>query len=326
MISKLKFIFFLILGLLILNWVYKFFAGPESINLILENKFKLFFLVFAHIPTLYFDSLAWVVFMTKKKLSLANAFIITWIAQTSGKFFPTGNITGEFVRIYLAKKSGQETSEASSTVLADLFIATLTLFTIGLLSFFYILSINSSKILNDNYLYFIFSLFIIFLACLLFFIVMRKRLISNIITKLLVKFSFKFKKNNIDGLKRLDLILYRLSFEKKIIMKAFIFRILGWIAGAFEIYVFLLIIGIEATLIDVILIESVTSIIKSLAFFIPAGLGVQEFAFVLIGEFVGFSGVISFSIAIGRRLREIMVGLPALLTWYLLYTVRSKNL
>ena len=75
----------------------------------------------------------------------------------------------------------------------------------------------------------------------------------------------------------------------------------------------------EATLLDVILIESVTSVIKSLAFFIPAGLGVQEFAFVFIGEFVGFSGIISFSIAMGRRLREILVGLPALLAWYLIF-------
>ena len=88
MISKLKFIFFLILGLLILNWVYKFFAGPESINLILENKFKLFFLVFAHIPTFYFDSLTWVVFMTKKKTVFSECFYYHMDCPNFWKIFP----------------------------------------------------------------------------------------------------------------------------------------------------------------------------------------------------------------------------------------------
>ena len=62
----------------------------------------------AHLPTLFFDSVAWLAFMTKRRLSLINTFMITWIAQTSGKFFPTGNITGEFVRVYLAKKVDKE--------------------------------------------------------------------------------------------------------------------------------------------------------------------------------------------------------------------------
>ena len=56
--------------------------------------------------------------------------------QTSGKFFPTGNVTGEFVRIYLGIKKGLSPHEASSTVFADLILATFSLFIIGLFSFF----------------------------------------------------------------------------------------------------------------------------------------------------------------------------------------------
>ncbi len=317
MISKLRFLFFLILGLFVFNWVYKFFGGSESINLILEHKFKLIFLAIAHIPTLFFDSLAWIVFMTKKKLSLMNAFVITWIAQTSGKFFPTGNITGEFVRVYLANKSGLGTVNASSTVLADLIIATFSLFMIGLLSFFYIYLTNSNQIFSNDNFYFLISLLVILIACFIFFIIIRKRFISYLIINFPLKFNSKLKTNKMTSLFRLDYSLYKLSFEKTKILKALFLRLMGWMAGAFEIYIFLYIIGIEASLIDVILIESVTSIIKSIAFFIPAGLGVQEFAFVLIGQFVGYSDFISFSIAIGRRLREILVGLPALLVWYL---------
>ena len=62
--KKFKFLIFLILGIFIFHWVYNFFAGPESIKLILDAKYKIFYLIIAHFPTLYFDSLAWVVLMT----------------------------------------------------------------------------------------------------------------------------------------------------------------------------------------------------------------------------------------------------------------------
>ena len=59
--------------------------------------------------------------------------------------------------------------------------------------------------------------------------------------------------------------------------------------------------------------------VRSVAFFIPAGLGIQELTFIIIGEYVGYSGIVSFSMAIGRRLREILVGLPAIIVWYFSY-------
>ena len=148
--AKIKFLIFLILGFFIFHWVYKFFAGPESIQLIMNAKYKIFYLVIAHIPTLYFDSLAWLILMVRNKLSTKTAFIITWISQTSGKFIPSGNITGEFVRFYLARRSGQKFSEASSTVLMDLFIATFSLFIIGLAALIFIVfSIKSNLIFNQ---------------------------------------------------------------------------------------------------------------------------------------------------------------------------------
>ena len=318
--KKYSFFFFLIIGIFVFQWVYKFFAGPDSINIILENKYKLLFLIVAHIPTLYFDSLAWIVLMYRNKLSIYSAFTITWIAQTSSKFLPTGNITGEFVRFFLAKKSGQKFSEASSTVLVDLFIATFSLFLVGLLSFTLLVNIRKELVFDSNLLYLLLAMILIFIGSSLFFLIIRNRLLSKFIKILPV--SKYFKTPRIYSIFRLDISLYKLSFEKKRLFQAIIFRVIGWIAGAIEIYVFLWIIGVDANLIDVILIESVTAIIRSVAFFIPAGLGVQEFAFVMIGGFVGYSGVISFAIAIGRRLREIMVGIPAIIVFLIFYRKR----
>ena len=322
--KKVRFFIFLVIGLFIFQWVYNFFSGEESVKLILDNKFQLFFLVIAHIPTIYFDSYAWLVLMTKNRLSYSSAFLITWISQTSGKIFPTGNIAGELIRVYLAKKSGQTFSYASTTVLVDLFIATISLLIFGMLSFILILFKDSNLILNNGFSYFILSMLLISLATSLFVVIIRKRVLYASLKKFPFNNFLRLDRRKITSILRLDYSLFRLSQEKRVLLQSLILRLFGWLAGAIEIYVFLLIIDVEANFIDVIIIESITAIIRSIAFFIPAGLGVQELAFVMVGEILGFSYVTSFSIALGRRLREIMVGIPAILYWYL--SLRKKFL
>jgi len=322
--KKFKFFIFLIFGIFIFHWVYKFFAGPESIKLILNAKYKIFYLIIAHIPTLFFDTLAWAILMVKNKLSIKTTFVITWISQTSGKFIPSGNITGEFVRFYLARRSGQKFSDASSSVLMDLFIATFSLFIIGLLALIFIVFSLKSNFILDKYQYLIMALVLISLGSLFFLLIIRKRIISKLLAST-KKFEFLSKKN-VYNLIRLDISLNKLSYRKKLLLSAITLRLIGWIAGAFEIYIFLWIIGVDAKVTDVIIIESVTAIIRSAAFFIPSAIGVQELAFVIVGELVGYSGIVSFSIAMGRRLREIMVGIPAIITWIFIIRKQSNYL
>ena len=107
--------------------------------------------------------------------------------------------------------------------------------------------------------------------------------------------------------------------RKVAVTKALLFRLIGWLAGAFEIYIFLLIMDVNVSILDVILIESFTGIIRAIAFFVPAGIGIQELAFVVIGNYVGLSPSVAFSVAIGRRVREFLVGIPAIVAWFIFF-------
>jgi uncharacterized membrane protein YbhN (UPF0104 family) len=318
-------LFFLLIGFFILKWVYGVFEGEEAIKIIRDNFDKFYILVVAHLPTLFFDSLTWYILISKKKLSFLWALTITWIAQTSGKFLPTGNITGEFVRIYLGFKKGLSTYESTSTVLTDLVLATFSLFFIALISYL-ILVLNDFSLfdLNNSY-YMYFSLGFIFLGCLFFYFIISKRFLKSLIKRFKNSDILKIDKKKIFTILKVDYSLYQLSKNKSKLLKAFITRLLGWVAGAFEIYIFLYIIGVEITILDVILIEAFSGIIRALVFFIPAGIGVQELAFVIIGGYVGLSSSISFSIALGRRIREILVGLPGIIVWYLIFSKKKGS-
>ncbi|MAI60689.1 MAG: hypothetical protein CMM92_06680 [Rickettsiales bacterium] len=324
-VKNIKFIIFLFLGIFLFQWVYDFFGGTEAVDLINKKRNKLYLLVLAHIPTLYFDSLTWFVLLKKRSISFWWSFIITWIAQTSGKFFPTGNVTGEFVRIYLGIKKGLSPHEASSTVFADLILATFSLFIIGLFSFFLVI-FKDSSLIDSNYSHYIyFSLILIFFGCIFFYFLIRRRLLRHFIRKYNSIFNVKLNKKTILFFIKLDISLYYLTKRKVVVTKALFFRLIGWLAGAFEIYIFLLIMDVNVSILDVILIESFTGIIRAIAFFVPAGIGVQELAFVAIGSYVGLSPSVSFSIAIGRRVREFLVGVPAIVAWLGIFGKHLKS-
>jgi putative membrane protein len=324
-VKNIKFIIFLFLGIFLFKWVYDFFGGTEAVDLINKKRNKLYLLVLAHIPTLYFDSLTWFILLKKRSISFWWSFIITWIAQTSGKFFPTGNVTGEFVRIYLGIKKGLSPHEASSTVFADLILATFSLFIIGLFSFFLVI-FKDSSLIDSNYSHYIyFSLILIFFGCIFFYFLIRRRLIKHFIRKYNSIFNVKLNKKTILFFIKLDISLYYLTKRKVAVTKALFFRLIGWLAGAFEIYIFLLIMDVNVSILDVIIIESFTGIIRAIAFFVPAGIGVQELAFVAIGSYVGLSPSVSFSIAIGRRVREFLVGVPAIVAWLGIFGKHLKS-
>ena len=314
--SKIKFLILLLLGILVFNWVYEVFSGEKAINIIIENKDLLYLLIIAHIPTLYFDAMTWVILSKNPKLSLLWSFIIVWISQATGKFFPTGNITGEFVRIYLAVKKGLSTAEATSTVFIDLVIATFSLFLIAIMSFIYFLFGSNDDLLIKHIIYLSLSLLLIFISCVIFYFLISKRILRVLIKKMPRFLSHKISTQKIFSIVRIDRALYQAIKKKTTLIKALIFRILGWLGGAFEIYVFLWIIGYDPNIIDVIVIESFSGIIRAVAFFIPAGIGVQELAFIIVGDFVGLNSETSFSLALGRRVREILVGLPAIISWF----------
>jgi hypothetical protein len=58
-----------------------------------------------------------------------------------------------------------------------------------------------------------------------------------------------------------------------------------------------------------------TQAMRHLAFMIPAGLGVQEAALMLFGHVLGISGELALAVSMAKRIREVLCGLPSLLSW-----------
>jgi uncharacterized membrane protein YbhN (UPF0104 family) len=74
-----------------------------------------------------------------------------------------------------------------------------------------------------------------------------------------------------------------------------------------------------------IMLESMTQAMRHLAFVVPGGLGVQEGMFVLFGHVLGISSELALAVSMAKRLREVLCGVPALISWQLAEASRLRT-
>lgn len=75
--------------------------------------------------------------------------------------------------------------------------------------------------------------------------------------------------------------------------------------------------GHPISLSDAFLIDVMTGAVRSLAFFIPGALGAQESGILLICSVVGVDPSLALALALAKRARDIILGLPGLASWLL---------
>ncbi len=92
----------------------------------------------------------------------------------------------------------------------------------------------------------------------------------------------------------------------------------AWGLGAAEIWIALTCIGGEIGVTEVLVLESLSQAIKSAAFPVPSGLGVQEGGFVMVGALFGIDPGTAIALSLAKRVPDVVLGLPALIAWQIL--------
>lgn len=100
---------------------------------------------------------------------------------------------------------------------------------------------------------------------------------------------------------------------------------LAMISAAFEVWWVLRIAGHPVSAVDAIVIESMTQAARHVAFFVPGALGVQEAGLLLAGHALGVGAELALAVSMAKRLREILCGLPPLVSWQWLELRRLRG-
>ncbi len=89
----------------------------------------------------------------------------------------------------------------------------------------------------------------------------------------------------------------------------------AWIAAALGAWIGLRLLGADLSFADVVALESLLCALRSAAFVVPGGLGVQEGAYALLAALFGLPVEIAVALSLVKRARDLMIGVPALLAW-----------
>lgn len=90
------------------------------------------------------------------------------------------------------------------------------------------------------------------------------------------------------------------------LVTAFGFAALGWSIGILEIYVAMLFLGQPITLWEAWIIEAAAQLVRAGTFFIPASLGAQDGALMIVASAMTGQPTTGLALAVVRRLREII--------------------
>ena len=115
----------------------------------------------------------------------------------------------------------------------------------------------------------------------------------------------------------MDARVSKLYLNRIKLLKGFAWRMCFRFAMAGEVYLIMGWMGHPVTYVEAVIFESLGQTVRMAGFIVPAGLGIQEGALTLIGAALGVSPAACLSLSVGKRLRECLVGGPALLGWFL---------
>jgi putative membrane protein len=103
--------------------------------------------------------------------------------------------------------------------------------------------------------------------------------------------------------------------EPRRVIAAFVFNLLAWIGSAAGAWVALKFMGVSTPLWAIITLEALIFTLRSVAFFIPGAIGVQEAAYALIGPLFGLPPATALAVSLLKRARDLVIGIPALIVW-----------
>jgi putative membrane protein len=94
-------------------------------------------------------------------------------------------------------------------------------------------------------------------------------------------------------------------------------HLVSWLLGGFEVMLALHLVGVAVDFRDGLIIESLGHAARAVGFAVPASLGVQEGGFVLICGVLGVPPQAAIELSLLKRVREVVLGVPALILWQL---------
>jgi putative membrane protein len=285
----------------------------------------LLWLVPFHAVPLLLDAHAWRLLLDKR----ASLSFLLWVAtvrEAVNRLLPVAGVGGEIVGIRLARWKLNDGSAITASVIVEVLITIAVQYAFSALGLVLIVAAtgdgSSLRTIGTIGLALVLSLPLPIVAVLL----LRRGGVFHAIERWAGRMFGETHPlmAGIDG-KQLDADLDGLMSRTGLMFRAFAWQLGGYMVGAFETWWALALLGHPVSVADALAIEAITQAVRHAAFMVLAGLGVQEAAVVLLAQLFGVGHEVALSLALVKRMREVVFGVLALLSWQAAELVRTRH-
>jgi len=262
---------------------------------------------------LFLDATAWwSLFPKPDRLPLRKLFWMRWVGESVSTLVPSAAVGGDAVRARLAAIDGAPLSISAASVIVDVTLGVFTQAGFTLLGLVLIVDVTGQKNFVGPTLL---GTLVGVLAVAGFYFVQRLgmfRFLGLIIARLANSPEWQ---SLVQSGETLDRTIRALYTRRRGVVLCCLWTIVSLVGGSGEIWIALHALGLQATLVNAVILQSMVLTIRSVAFPVPGGVGVQEGGYLVVGNLLGIPGDAAFALSLIARVRELALGIPGLITW-----------
>jgi len=267
-----------------------------------------------HSVPLFLDAIAWwVLFPKSNRPPLLQLFWMRWIGESVSTLVPSAAVGGDIVRARLAAIKGAPVAIAAGTVIVDITLgifATAGFTVLGLLLLVHVT--GQTSFVRPTSIGIVIGL----VAFVGFYFAQRRGMfgfVGRLIARLASSAEWQSLVQQQGDL--LDQTVRSLYARRHGLVACCAWTIFSFVAAAGEIWIALYGMDLPASFLNALILQSMAFTIRSAAFAVPGGIGVQEGGYVFVGGLLGIPGESAFALSLITRLRELGLGIPGLITW-----------
>jgi putative membrane protein len=272
-----------------------------------------------HAVPLVCDVAAWQLLFARRP-PLARLFWLRWVGESANGILPVPHL-GELLRVKLAHDYGSDLVDAGASVLADvtLGLASQVLFLlVGLV--FFALHGGAGALSHAMATGAALALF-----GLSFYAFQRSRFLSRAIETIGRRTGAGWRLFDGASARRLEDALHIVYGRRAAVLGGLVWRLIGWFAGAGEIWLVTYGLGHPIGIAEAVVLESLSQAARAAAFIIPGGLGVQDGTLMVLSAQLGLGPELGLLVSLVKRLRELALGVPGLAVGYAVEWRRWNN-
>src|SRR5262245_42622350 len=272
-----------------------------------------------HLIPLLFSGLSWRELLpTASRPDTVTVIGIRWIRDSINSLLPVVIVGGDVASIRLVHLGGVPGVQAAASVVVDTTIGVITqlIFVLSGVGLLLMRSTDHNSLLVAGTV--LIAMGILFVAITAFVFFQHRGLFSGF---------KKFARRLMPGkwlsalaarASRIDDSVVAAYRSGPVMLRANLLRLVGWAAGAGEVWLVMQSLGQPIGVVDAYILESLGCGVRAATFMVPGALGALEAGYILFGLFGALFGLpadTALVISLSKRVREFALGVPGLLLW-----------